>query len=676
MNEKRPSKNLETSISKSNKGNGRRILVVDNSPVILRFMQHFLEKHGHQVALASDGVTALEVLESFSPEICFIDLIMENISGDKLCRILKSMPEYENVLIVILSAIAAEEQDPHTKYAADAFVAKGPLKEMSSHLLQIIQLLDTDDIERIQGTVLGKENLYAREITRELLNSKEHYETALNHISEGFLELLGDKIIYANPAAVDIVGGTEESILNSKFIKLFQETDEDTVGTLLASAKTGNTTVQSTTPLVVNDKLVLLKIIPVAEDTFQSTLVILGDITRQNQLESQLRNAQKMEAVGTLAGGVAHDLNNVLSGIVSYPDLLLMQLPEDSSLKKPIQVIKSSGEKAATIVQDLLTLTRRGITEKNPVNLNQVISDYLASPEYHRLLSFHSEVEIEVCLEEELLTCIGSEVQMSKIIMNLVSNGAESITERGKVRIVTENVYIDANEPSLPGIAEGEYILLTISDNGAGISATDIERIFEPFYTKKEMGRSGTGLGMTVVWGTVKDHGGHIDIQSSPGKGTTMSIYLPAKRQYPASLQEMEQTKKLAAIHELKGNQESVLIVDDIKDQHEIAAHILAQLGYVAHSAYSGQEAVEFLTEKKVDLVLLDMIMDPGIDGLETYRKISELNPQQKVILVTGYSKTDRIIAALEMGAGRYVKKPYTVERIGRAIKEEMADRA
>lgn len=672
MGEKKTPNESEISHQEAKKGNGRRILVVDNSPVILRYMQHFLEEHGHQVALASDGISALKVLETFSPEICFIDLIMENISGDKLCRILKSMPEYQNVLLVILSAIAAEEHEPFTKYAADAFVAKGPFKEMSSHILKIIQLLDTDDIQLIKGKVLGKENLYAREITRELLDSKEHYETALNHISEGFLELLNDKIIYANPAAVNILGGTEESLLNSQFIKIFTETDKPTVETLLASAKTGNKAVESITPLVVNDKLVLLKIIPVTEDTFQSILVILGDITRQNLIESQLRNAQKMEAVGTLAGGVAHDLNNVLSGIVSYPDLLLMQLPNDSPLKKPIQVIKRSGEKASTIVNDLLTLTRRGITEKNPVNLNQVISDYLASPEYHRLLSFNSEIEIEVSLDEELLPCIGSEVQLSKIIMNLVSNGAESIIGRGKIRIGTKNVYIDTSASSMPGIAEGEYILLTLSDNGAGISARDMERIFEPFYTKKEMGRSGTGLGMTVVWGTVKDHGGHIDIKSSPGEGTTISVYLPANRQYSASKQEIEKTNNMIATHELKGNGECVLIVDDVKEQHEILAHILEQLGYIPYSTYSGEDAVQFLAENKVDLVLLDMVMDQGIDGLETYRKISELNPQQKVIIVTGYSKTEQIVAALEMGVSRYVKKPYTVEYIGKAIKEEL----
>lgn len=656
----------EKDFSEAEKGKGRRVLVVDNSPVILRFMEHLLEKNGHQVATANDGVTALEVLKNFKPEICFIDLIMENISGDKLCRVLRSTPEFKDVFLVILSAVAAEEENPFAKYAADAFVAKGPFKQVSDNILRIIEVLDTGEIQTVKGIVLGKEHLHARQVTRELLNSKEHYEIALNHMAEGFLELLDDKIIYVNPAAVAIVGGSEESLLNTNFQGLFKKADEHTVAALLASAKIGEKTVELSSPLVVNDKLVLIKIVPVAEKTFQSILVILRDVSRQKALESKLLNAQKMEAIGTLAGGVAHDLNNVLSGIVSYPDLLLMQLPEDSPLKKPIETIKKSGEKAATIVQDLLTLARRGMMEKNTLNLNQVVNDYLASPEYALMQSHHPEVEVETDLLAGLLNCSGSPIHLSNMIMNLVSNGVEAIAGHGKVRVVTENIRIDVENQDAKGLEEGEYIRLTVCDNGAGIQEHDMERIFEPFYTKKKMGRSGTGLGMTVVWGTVKDHDGHIDVASVPGEGTSLSVYLPAI--------EKDVVRKDRAIfpNELKGNGESVLIIDDVKDQHDIATQILKGIGYVPYSAFSGEQALEFLAENNVDLVLLDMIMDPGIDGYETYKRIAKLNPSQKVILVSGYSQTDRIRAALKLGAGRYVQKPYTIEHIARAIKEEL----
>ncbi|MCP4694985.1 MAG: PAS domain S-box protein, partial [Desulfobacterales bacterium] len=232
------------------------------------------------------------------------------------------------------------------------------------------------------------------------------------------------------------------------------------------------------------------------------------DVTKKRELEGSLQRAEKMEAVGTLAGGVAHDLNNILSGIVSYPELLLMDLPEHSPLRKPIVTIKNSGEKAAAIVQDLLTLARRGVAVKEATNLNVIISDYLKSPEFRKLQSFHLDVRFETALDSTLLNISGSPIHLSKTVMNLASNAAEAISGKGAVAITTENRYIERREELPGGLKEGDYVILKIRDDGAGISAEDQGKIFEPFYTKKTMGRSGTGLGMAVVWGTVKDHSG------------------------------------------------------------------------------------------------------------------------------------------------------------------------
>ena len=205
-----------------------------------------------------------------------------------------------------------------------------------------------------------------------------------------------------------------------------------------------------------------------------------------------------------MAGGVAHDLNNVLSGIVSYPDLLLMDLPRESPLRRPIEVIQESGKKAAAIVQDLLTLARRGVSTLEVANLNDLVGQYLISPEYQRLRAQHPRVEVETRLEPELLNIMGSPVHLSKTLMNLVSNAAEAMTNGGKIIIACENRHLDR---SLKGkeVQQGDYAVLRVSDNGVGISPEDLPRIFEPFFTKKKMGRSGTGLGMAVVWGTVRD---------------------------------------------------------------------------------------------------------------------------------------------------------------------------
>ena len=403
-------------------------------------------------------------------------------------------------------------------------------------------------------------------------------------------------------------------------------------------------------------------------------LCIGNDITElkwaskeKEELQTQLQRAQKMEAIGTLAGGVAHDLNNILSGIVSYPELLLMDLKEDSPLRKPILTIQKSGEKAAAIVQDLLTLARRGVEATEVVNLNFIVSEYLQSPEHAKLELNHPGARIEMHLDEDLLNILGSPVHLSKTVMNLVSNAAEAMPEGGTIVISTGNRHMDKIKVGYDDINKGDYATLSVLDTGIGISSEDIERIFEPFYTKKTMGRSGTGLGMAVVWGTVKDHRGFIDVDSTEGKGTEVTLYFPITRQVFAPKAE------ITSIQDIMGKGESILVVDDIEAQRQIAAEMLEKLGYRVTTASSGEEAVEYMYSHTADLLVLDMIMEPGIDGLETYRRILEIHPGQKTIIASGYSESVRVKETQRLGAGTYVKKPYLLEKIGRAIKAELA---
>jgi len=384
-------------------------------------------------------------------------------------------------------------------------------------------------------------------------------------------------------------------------------------------------------------------------------------------LEKKLHKAKKMEAIGTLAGGVAHDLNNILSGVVSYPELLLMQVPEDSPLKKPLETILQSGIKASAIVQDLLTLARRGVATIEVVNLNKIIKDYLNSPEFQKLKFHHPDVREETRLDSNLLYLEGSPVHLSKTIMNLVSNAAEAMPQGGRITITTSNQYVDTPITGYDDIDEGDYVVLEIADEGLGISENDLERIFEPFYTKKEMGRSGTGLGMSVVWGTVKDQNGYIDVESTIDAGTKFTLYFPATRK---ALVEGEDAFDLK---DLSGNGETLLVVDDINDQRIIAVSILTQLGYSVSAVSSGLEAIEYLKDHKVDLLVLDMIMDPGIDGLETYKRAIEIIPDQKAIITSGFSETGNVKKARELGAGEYIKKPYTIKNLGLAVKKELS---
>jgi two-component system, cell cycle sensor histidine kinase and response regulator CckA len=392
----------------------------------------------------------------------------------------------------------------------------------------------------------------------------------------------------------------------------------------------------------------------------------IRDNTERRRLEERLSRAEKMEALGTLAGGVAHDLNNVLGVLVGYSELLLEKIPKGDPLGRYVSHILQSSKKAAAIIQDLLTLARRGVAVSEVVNLNDVVSGCFRTPEFVKLRDYHSSVTFRTDLEKDLLNIKGSSIHLEKTVMNLASNAAEAIASEGEVMIRTENRYLDKPIRGYEDMQEGDYAVLMVSDNGKGISATDIEKIFEPFYTKKVMGRSGTGLGLAVVWGTVKDHDGYIDVQSEEGKGSTFTIYFPITRE------ELSADQKQISPDQYMGKDESILVVDDVEGQRELAVTMLTRLGYRVHAVSSGEAAVAYLKSNTVDLLFLDMIMDPGIDGLEAYRRVLEINPKQKAIIVSGFSETDRVKKAQSLGAGAYVKKPYVLEKLGLAIKREL----
>jgi signal transduction histidine kinase/ActR/RegA family two-component response regulator len=387
----------------------------------------------------------------------------------------------------------------------------------------------------------------------------------------------------------------------------------------------------------------------------------------ENQkLEASLKRAEKMEAVGILAGSVAHDLNNILGGIVAYPELILLDIPEDSPLREPILTIQKSGERAAAVVQDLLTLARRGVFSTQILNLNQVLADILESPEFLKLAADYPDTRIETDLQTDLFNVQGSQIHLSKAIMNLFVNAMEAMKGVGQLTISTSNRYIDQPTSNYDVLVEGEYVALRISDNGEGIAAEDLNRVFEPFYSKKAMGRSGTGLGLAIVWGTVKDHKGYVDLQSVKGEGTTFTLYFPATRE-AAFIGEDRLN-----LEGYSGSGESILVIDDVELQRKLCTAMLEKLNYTVSSVSSGEEAIQYLTNHSVDLLILDMILEGGIDGLETYRKIIDVHPGQKAIIASGFTESDRVKKAQELGAGAYIKKPYAIETLGMAVKNEL----
>ena len=409
-----------------------------------------------------------------------------------------------------------------------------------------------------------------------------------------------------------------------------------------------------------------MSISPVLDRSGRTTnyVAVKRDITHVLHLEKQLRLAQKMEAIGLMAGGVAHDLNNILAGIVGYPDLLLMTLTKDSELRKPIMDIREAGKRAAAVVDDLLTVARGAAKTRTVHDLNQLILEYLHSPECQKLRSLFPKVEWESDLAAAHPSIVCSPVHIKKVIMNLVTNAGEAIIDQGRVIVSTRNQYMDEAAGAVHEMAAGEYVVLRVQDTGPGISVADAEHIFEPFYTKKALGRSGTGLGLTVVWNTVKDHEGKIVVENS-GRGTCFVLYFPVRaggeEAVPAGDDKPE---------DLAGRGERILVVDDEPVLRDIAGQTLRSLGYTVDSVSSGESALEFIRENPADLIVLDMLMEPGMNGRQTYEKIIRMYPGQKAVIASGFSKSDDVKAALRLGVGGFIKKPYSVEQLGRVVKE------
>ena len=485
------------------------------------------------------------------------------------------------------------------------------------------------------------------------------------------------KYVRVNKVFSETIGVPIRKIIGETYENLFPEGQSHLHGDDLEVIKTGNPILNKSIIIdtVKGKRQILINKIPY-KDINGKVIGIIGfgtDVTdlikaeaEKRDLKERLSRSQKMEALGLLAGGVAHDLNNVLSGLVSYPDIILLDLPEDSEIREVVLTMQDSGKKAAAIVADLLTLARRNVTKTKTLNINDILTDYFKSPEYKKLKSHHPNAVTATHLEPHLCNIKGSAIHLKKAFMNLISNAAEALPEGGKIIVSTENRYVDRTIRGYESIQEGDYVVVTVEDNGIGISTDDIDRIFEPFYTKKVMGRSGTGLGMAVVWGTVQDHNGYINVESTEGLGATFELYFPVTRE------QIEKGSDSVKIETYTGIGQKILVIDDVEGQREVASSLLERLNYEVETVSSGEEAVEYMKHNLCDLLVLDMIMDPGIDGLDTYRKILKIRPKQKAIIASGFSETDRVRKAQKLGAGLYIRKPYSLEKLAIAVRDEL----
>ena len=384
------------------------------------------------------------------------------------------------------------------------------------------------------------------------------------------------------------------------------------------------------------------------------------------KLQHQVHRAKRMEAIGLLAGGVAHDLNNILSGSVGYADLLLRKIPEEEKLIKYLREIRESGRRAAAIVADLLTLSRDAASDRHTLNINTIAAEFLCSAEHQSLMERFPDITFSHEFDSAIANISCSEIHIRKCIMNLIVNAAEATTN-GNITVTTANKKLNAPFKFYDRTIEpGMYVSLSVVDSGSGISPDDLEHIFEPFYSNKTLGHSGTGLGLAIVWNTVQDHLGFIEIKQPEAGGTIFELNFPASKRTLNTVSVEQQDI------DIEGGGEHILIVDDEEMVRTLAKKLLLDLGYKVSVVSNGEAAISFLNHHKVDLLLLDMLMEPGLSGYQTFKQIKATHPHQKALIASGFSESTDVKKTQDLGAGAYLKKPYTLKELGLAVKREL----
>jgi two-component system cell cycle sensor histidine kinase/response regulator CckA len=474
-------------------------------------------------------------------------------------------------------------------------------------------------------------------------------------------------VTYANPSWKRILGHDEEDLLGRYFTDFAKEEDRKAYRKLFKTIRDDGKIVSSYIGVMLTKdgkELVFNMNSAFNRDSKGSIIGVVGtltDITEQREMEKKLQQAQKLEAIGTLAGGIAHDFNNLLMGIQGYASLSLMNIDPSHPNYERLRRIEEQVQSGADLTKQLLGFARGGKYEARPTDMNTIID---------RTASMFGRTKKEITLyrnlAQDLWTVDCNQGQMEQVLMNLYVNAWQAMPGGGDLSLETGNVVL-GDDHALPyTLKPGRYVKVSVTDTGTGMDAKTVERIFDPFFTTKGMGR-GTGLGLAMVYGIVKGHGGIIDVTSEPGQGTTFDIYLPASEKAIVK----EQT---AATGILTGT-ETVLLVDDERMVLEVTRELLESLGYRVHAAGGGQEAIAVYMEKRkeIDLVILDMIM-PGISGGETFDRLKEINPNIRVLLSSGYSINGRAHEIVARGCNGFIQKPFQLEKLSRKVREVLSE--
>ena len=646
-----------------------RILIVEDESIVAKDIQNSLTSLGYTVVgVVAFGEDAVERVGVLKPDLILMDVMlkgaMDGIEATEHIRREHSVP------VVYLTA-----------YTDDDTLRRAKVTEAFGYLLKPFE-------DRELRTTIEMA-LYKHTMERKLRESREWMETTLRCISDAVIATDASGCIqFMNTKAETLTGWKSVDAIGRKLTDVFCLMEASAMALVennLTAILAKGAVVRADTDAILISKdgrqaPIAHSAAPIRDDhgTILGVVASFRNITEQKnaqsrecQLQDRLFRSQRMESLGSLAGGVAHNLNNILGPMVNYPDLIVKNLPPDSALRQDLQIIKNSACKAVDIIRDLLTLGRIGHFPMEPLVLNRILERVVRSPAYIGLQQGAPLVVVDLKWGADQLAIQGSEVHLQKMVENLLIYAFDAMPQGGRLTLATSVEQVREPVAGYELINPGTYVVLHVMNTGPVIKEQELNRMFEPFYANdKAQSQKRSGLELAIVYAVVKEHKGFIDVRALPDKGSDFIVYFSASGALP------EIREQLAPL-DFRGN-ETVLVVDDDEEQRRIIARWLRTGGYKVLTAHNGQAAIELLDSAAraqgpaIDLVLLDMIMADDFDGLDTYKKMLEFNPRQKAIMVSGFAATDRIKEALKMGVGQYIQKPYDFDNLGHAVRREL----
>jgi PAS domain S-box-containing protein len=629
-----------------------KILLVDDEERFIDGLQNVLDHYDYSCSRALTGSEARQLLNKEEFDIALLDVGLPDMSGCDLAEfITTSCPNTSAIMLTGLNTVETAVQA--MKQGAYDFLAK-PINH--EHLIKVID-----------------KAVEHNELRRELRVSETRFQVLAEAGWEGIAVVEQSLLVEANSQFFQMFGYDKEELLEKPFPESVIVGDSlQEIGTEVSADSgyggecTGLRKNGSRFPVEVRhrsmDYLGRPARIWVLRDISERVLAEQEKLS----LQDKLARANRLEALGLMAGSVAHDLNNILTAVVSYPEILLKQMQEKDPFYEEIKKIQEAGKRAAAVVSDLVSVARGKKTKPPPLDLNEQIVTYLESIEHEERLSEYPGVKVDTRLQANLQSCFCSPQRVHKILLNLIGNGLEAIGHDGIIRISTENTRFANPVMRDQSMRVGNYVKMSIADNGEGIGPDDLEHIFDPFYSTKQSGRSGTGLGLAIVWNSVMESDGWVE-PFSDTSGTRFDVYLPASGKEPA-------IKAVEPRKQDNGGGETILLVDNEIEQNETMQKMLSSIGYKAFCATTSEQALGFLRSCRVDLVILDMIMEDDLDGSQLYQKMLDINPEQKALVVSGFSESQQVADAGALGLTTVLEKTVTLPVLSRAIRQTLQE--